>query len=406
MDEEHVYTVSELNRRAREAIEVGLGTVWVKGEVSEIKRAPSGHLYFTLTDGRSELSAIRFRSRLPGLIDTPIEPGTVVLAFGKLTIYEPRGRYQFVASLVQPVGEGALQAAFERLKRKLEAEGLFDAAHKKRIPGFPQRIAVVTSPTGAALRDIVSVLRRRWPSTQVYLFPTTVQGEQAPAELIAALDRAARFSATVEPLDVLILGRGGGSTEDLIAFSHEQVARAVFACPIPIVSAVGHEIDFAITDFVADLRAPTPSAAAELATPDVKDILETSSMLAAGMTRTIATALEARTAGLRANLKAYLFRIPKQKIETIEQRLDQLLSDLMRSSTAAFRLRTENLARQADLLRLSDPRLPLRRGYSLTFLKDAKVPLRDSSDVVPGCTIETRLDAGRLSSRVEEVMDK
>jgi exodeoxyribonuclease VII large subunit len=406
MEEQHVYTVSELNRGAREILEAEFGEVWVKGEISEMKRAPSGHLYFTLTDGRSELSAVRFRSRTPSVIDVLIEPGTVALAFGKVTIYEPRGRYQFVASVLQPIGEGALQAAFERLKSKLKEEGLFDPAHKKKLPAFPLRIGVVTSPSGAALRDIVSVLTRRWPLATIYLFPATVQGEQAPEELTAALDRAARFSQYVERLDVLIFGRGGGSAEDLIAFSHENVARAVFACPLPVVSAVGHEIDFAISDFTADLRAPTPSAAAELVTPHRDDVVNTLSSIASRGTRAVIARLQARTATLQASLKSYLFRIPTRKVETSEQRLDQLIGDLSRSAAAAFQRRAERLSHREDVLRLSDPGLPLRRGFSLTFLEGTNVPLRDTSAVTRGSAIETRLAAGRLSSRVEEVMDE
>ncbi|MDD5647258.1 MAG: exodeoxyribonuclease VII large subunit, partial [Candidatus Bipolaricaulis sp.] len=229
MAEEHVYTVSELNRTAREIIEEGLGGVWVKGEVSELTHASSGHIYFTLKDAASEVSAVRFRSRSPVL--SSIEPGMVVLAFGTVTIYEPRGRYQFVATLVQPVGAGILQAAFERLKQKLSAEGLFAPQHKRALPTFPVRIGVITSPTGAALHDIVAVLSRRWPLAELLLFPSAVQGEAAAEELAAALDRAARFSQTQNPLDFILLGRGGGAAEDLAAFNDEHLARAVYASP-------------------------------------------------------------------------------------------------------------------------------------------------------------------------------
>ena len=406
MNEEHVFTVSELNRSAREALESGFGEVWLKGEVSELKRAASGHLYFTLKDENSEISAARFKSRSAALAPVTVETGMLVLAFGKLTVYEPRGRYQFIASLLQPLGEGALQAAIERLKARLQAEGLFDAVHKKPIPQFPRRIGVITSPSGAAFRDIRSVLSRRWPVAEVYLFPATVQGESAPSDLVSALDLAIRFSESGRSLDVLILGRGGGSAEDLSAFSDEGVARAVFACPLPIVSAVGHEIDFAISDFVADLRAPTPAAAAELIVPDRQDLAEALEARAGRLARGVAARLSIQSERLRTNLRGYLFRIPGRRVETLSQRFDGLVEDLSREMSHAFTTRVQRLGRLADVLRLTDPGWPLRRGYSLTFFKGSGQALRASSEVAPGSEIETRLGSGRLHSRVEEVIDE
>jgi len=325
MAEEHVYTVTELNQAARDLLESGFGGVWVKGELSEVTYAPSGHLYATLKDENAELSAVRFRSRSPILRN--LEIGTVVLAFGKLTVYEPRGRYQFVATLLQPVGAGALQAAFEILKRKLSEEGLFDASLKRSLPAYPSLIGVVTSPSGAALHDIVSVLRRRWPAAEILLFPSSVQGEVAPAELMAALDQAARYSQTQRPIDLIILGRGGGSAEDLAAFNDEQLARAVRAHPVPIVSAVGHEIDFAITDFVADLRAPTPTAAAELVTPDASEIRRVVDGTVARMARAVQNRWSERNQQLRSALRASLLRVPRRMIDTFEQSLDTRVSE-------------------------------------------------------------------------------
>jgi exodeoxyribonuclease VII large subunit len=406
MTEEHVYTVSELNRSARGMLETEFADVWLRGEVSEIKRAASGHLYFTLKDEESEIRAVRFRGRASALTPVEVEQGMTVLALGKLTVYEPRGRYQFVSSVLQPLGEGALQAAIERLKSRLDEEGLFDAAHKKPLPPYPLRIGVITSPDGAALRDIRSVLTRRWPVAEVYLFPTSVQGESAPEELVSALDAATRFSDQFRPLDVLILGRGGGSAEDLAAFSNERVIRAVFGCRIPVISAVGHEIDFTISDFVADRRAPTPASAAELVAPDCREISETVCARVAWMTRLVAAHLAHRFDRLRANLRGYLFRLPGRKIETLSQRLDGLVDVLARRASQMFSLRVQRLAHFTDILRLSDPRLPLHRGYSLTFLKGSAVALRDVAGVSSGCEIETRLATGRLHSRVEEVMDE
>ena len=403
MNSQHVYTVTELNRSARELLETHFGELWVKGEVSNLKRAPSGHLYFTLKDEAGEVSAVRFRSRTPLLPDTDIESGTVVLAFGKLTIYEPRGRYQFVATLIQPVSAGALRLAFERLKQKLQEEGLFSPDHKVPIPAFPERIGVITSPSGAAIRDILSVFHRRWPSVAVVLFPSSVQGDAAPAELRDAVDRAVRFSRDVAPLDTLIIGRGGGSAEDLAAFNDEGLARAIFDCPIPILSGIGHEIDFSIADFVGDQRAPTPSAAAELAVPSHSEVVSWLTSAGSRMNHAVGSALHARQSALRLQLRGYLFQVPERRVETLEQRLDLQLGAAVRGITSAWNIRSRAARHLGEVLRLSDPDLPLRRGYSLTFSAGSSRPLRNASSVSYGETIETRLGVGRLTSRVEEV---
>jgi exodeoxyribonuclease VII large subunit len=400
---QHVYTVSELNRSARELLEARFGELWVRGEISDLKRAPSGHLYFTLKDEAGELNAVRFRSRSALLADAAVESGTVVLALGKLTIYEPRGRYQFVATLIQPVSAGALRLAFEQLKQKLQEEGLFSPDHKIPIPAFPERIGVITSPSGAAIRDILSILERRWPSVAIVLFPSSVQGAAAPAELRDAVDRAVRFSRKVAPLDSLIIGRGGGSAEDLAAFNDEGLARAVFDCPIPVLSAVGHEIDFSIVDFVADQRAATPSTAAELAVPSRVEVASWLAAAASQMTRAASSTLRARRSALRSQLRSYLFQVPQRRLETLEQRLDLYLGSAVRGMTNAWNTRQRAARHTEEILRLSDPNLPLQRGYSLTFVAGSFRPLRDTGRVSTGDEIETRLGVGRLRSRVEEV---
>ncbi len=403
MDSQHIYTVTELNRSAREFLETRFGELWVKGEISDLKRAPSGHMYFTLKDEAGELSAVRFRSRSALLADTPVEAGTMVLAFGKLTIYEPRGRYQFVATLIQPVSAGALRLAFDRLKQKLQEEGLFSPEQKVPIPPFPKRIGVITSPSGAAIRDIASVLERRWPSVAVVLFPSPVQGVAAPAKLRDAVDRAVRFSRDVTPLDSLIIGRGGGSAEDLAAFNDEDLARAIFDCPIPVLSAVGHETDFSIADFVADRRTPTPSAAAELAVPDRSEVAAWLAAAASRMNRAVGSSLRARRSTLRSRLRGYLFRVPQRRLETLEQQLDLQLGATVRGITNAWNTRRRVARHLGEVLRLSDPDLPLQRGYSLTFIAGSSRPLRDAGCVSEGDEVETRLGVGRLTSRVEEV---
>jgi exodeoxyribonuclease VII large subunit len=397
MNEQRVYTVSELNRAARGLLETELGDVWMKGEVAEVTRAPSGHLYFTLKDSEAEIDVVRFRGRAPVLV--ALEPGMVVLAFGHATVYEPRGRYQFVAALVQPVGAGLLHAAFERLKEKLRQEGLFDVSHKRPLPAFPRLVGVVTSPAGAAMHDIAAVFGRRWPLARVVL----VQGDAAPGELVAALERAGRFTLEGTALDLVILGRGGGAAEDLAAFNDERVARAVYACPIPVVSAVGHDVDVSITDFVADLHAPTPSAAAELTTPDRAEIAESIRRMAERLRVAVGTQLSSVDRAFRSALRASLVREPRRLVETREQRLDFLVSQLLRVPRDALAPQVDRLRHAEDLLRLTDPRRPLERGYSITFVEGKTTPLRLAADVAPGQRVETVLAKGRIQSRVEGV---
>lgn len=260
---EHVYTPSELNREVKMHLEAGFPRVVVEAEISNLARPASGHLYFSLKDERAQIRCAMFRSSAARTGIRP-ENGMKVSARGRISMYEPRGEYQFIVDALQEAGEGLLQRQFDELKRKLEAEGLFDPSLRKSLPAFPSRIALVTSPSGAAVRDLLHVLDRRWPAARVRLYPVPVQGAEAPGAIRSTIEAANRHGWA----DVMIVGRGGGSLEDLWAFNDESVARAVAASGIPVISAVGHETDFSICDFVADLRAPTPSAAAELATPD------------------------------------------------------------------------------------------------------------------------------------------
>ncbi len=310
-------TVSELNRRARALLETGVGRLWIEGEISNLARPASGHLYFRLKDESAQVGAAFFRNRQRGPTHA-FKNGDHVLAYGQVSLYEARGDYQLIVESLEAAGEGVLQRRYEALKKKLAAEGLFDEDRKQPIPALPRRIGVVTSPSGAAVRDVLSVLRRRFPSVPVVIYPAAVQGDAAPGELIGALQAAVRR----DECDVLILTRGGGSLEDLWAFNDERLARAIAECPLPVVSAVGHEVDFTIADFVADVRAPTPSGAAELVVPDRGDWLRA--------IETIAT------------------RIARQGRRTLENRaqaLDWLGRRLVRASPAA------RVARQQDLLR-------------------------------------------------------
>ncbi|MBT8086461.1 MAG: exodeoxyribonuclease VII large subunit, partial [Gammaproteobacteria bacterium] len=254
MPTEAAISVSELNRRARKLLEQGIARLWVEGEISNLSRPASGHIYFKLKDENAQVDVAWFRQRQRGPA-SGFKDGDRVLAYGRVSIYEARGSYQLIAEQLEPAGEGVLKRRFEALKKKLLAEGLFDEDRKQPLPVLPQRIGVITSPSGAAIRDILSVLARRFPAIPIVLYPAAVQGDAAPGELVDALQAAVRR----DECDVLIIGRGGGSLEDLWAFNDETLARAISACPLPIVSAVGHETDFTISDFVADRRAPTPS---------------------------------------------------------------------------------------------------------------------------------------------------
>ena len=403
MEPRHVFTVSELNTAARTTLEQGIGKVWVQGEVSDLTRAPSGHLYFTLKDENSQLSSVRFKSRTSLLAPVTVEPGTMVLAQGTLTVYEPRGRYQFIVSILQPIGAGAIQRSFEHLKRKLKEEGLFSSETKSPLPPIPQSIGIITSSKGAALRDVHSVLQRRWPHVRVFLFPSTVQGESAPQELRDALDRAIRFSQSTYALDVLILTRGGGAAEDLAAFNDEALARNLYACPIPVISAVGHEIDFSISDFVSDVRAPTPSAAAEVAVPDRSEALSAVTERLHRMLRQTRAVWRGRLDEFRLRADACLLRSPQRRFETYEQRLDLEIDAAMRNMAALWKDRQDSAHHWIEILRLSDPSLPLQRGYSLTYLPGKGRPIRSISELQVGELIETHLTDGRLVSHIKEV---
>src|SRR5256712_8726486 len=266
-----IFTVSELTRAIRGTLETKFGAVWVQGEISNYRLHPSGHQYFTLKAQRAQISCVIWRDTMAPLRQ-PLVDGSQVQVYGTVTVFEARGQYQLNVQILQPRGVGLLQAKFEALKRKLEAEGLFAEERKRPLPKFPRRIGIVTSPTGAAIRDMVNVLRRRAPWLQILINPVRVQGAGAAQEIAVAIRELATPNEHWRPLDLIVVTRGGGSIEDLWEFNEEIVARAIFHSAVPIVSAVGHEIDFTICDFVADLRAPTPSAAAELIVPDVIDL--------------------------------------------------------------------------------------------------------------------------------------
>ena len=323
MPVEAAITVTQLNRRAKTLLEQGFGRLWVEGEISNLSRPASGHIYFSLKDDKAQVSAAWFRQRQRGPA-IRFKDGDRVLAYARVSLYEARGNYQLIVEQMEPAGEGVLKRRFEALKQKLYEEGLFDEDRKQALPVLPQRIGVITSPSGAAIRDILSVLARRFPAVPVVVYPAAVQGDAAPAELMAALAKAVKRNEC----DVLSMGRGGGSLEDLWALNDEALARAIADCPLPVISAVGHEVDFTIADFVADVRAPTPSGAAELVVPDQHAWLHR-----------IAT------------LAVRIGRIGERNVEDKAQELDWLGRRLMAASPAA------TLRRQRDALRENNGRL-------------------------------------------------
>jgi len=358
--EKKALTVSEITRQIKLSLEQRFPRVWVQGEISNFKRHTSGHLYFTLKDEGAQISAVMWRSRAEGLLFLP-EAGTKVIARGSITVYPPRGNYQLDVEQLTPVGVGELQLAFEKLKRKLAAEGLFDEEHKKPIPEYPETIGIITSETGAALQDIRSVLARRFPAVDVLLMPVRVQGIGAAEEIAQAIVEMNRYGK----VDVIIVGRGGGSLEDLWAFNEEVVARAIYGSRIPIISAVGHEIDFSISDFVADLRAPTPSAAAELVVRDRIELLEllrNNCYTMQGSLEEMLSTLRDRVQGL---VSSYSFNRPKDLLRESAQRVDELERSLtMKFSHLVQILHHRHLTLRHRLEALS-PRNVLRRGYAM-----------------------------------------
>jgi exodeoxyribonuclease VII large subunit len=351
--EPEIYSISDLNRLIKGQLEREFALVWVRGEISNFKNHTSGHFYFNLKDAKASIKAVMFKGANRGLRFRP-EDGMEVMIRGRISVYEPRGDYQIMCELMEPVGAGALQKAFEQLKAKLQKEGLFEAARKRAIPKLPNHIAIVTSATGAAIRDMLNVLERRFRGVHITLVPTIVQGEMAPPQIVAALEKANRLA----DVDVIIVGRGGGSIEDLWAFNDERVARAIAQSRVPTISAVGHEVDFTIADFVADLRAPTPSAAAELVVQNAADLTERIGRC----TRAMRTQMQQRLQGDRRHLEGWSKRLidPKRKLQDLALRCDDLTERLEMATQRYF----EDLGRHVEMFvqRLGTPLERVRRG--------------------------------------------
>jgi exodeoxyribonuclease VII large subunit len=436
-----VLTVAELTRAIRGTLETKFGAVWVQGEISNYKLHPSGHQYFTLKDQRAQIACVIFRNTLPPR-ETPLADGTQVQVYGNVSVFEARGQYQLSVQILQGRGAGLLQAKFEALKRKLEAEGLFASERKRALPKFPARIGIVTSPSGAAIRDMLNVLRRRAPGIAVLINPVRVQGSGAAAEIAVAIRELSTPNRNWPSIDILVVTRGGGSIEDLWEFNEEIVARAIFDSAIPVVSAIGHEIDFTIADFVADLRAPTPSAAAELIVRDVAEVRRRIEELSVGLSRRLLSFLSHQQTRLRFLSERTLSRELIKRMRDAQQQLDltretlrrtvrQGLSDM--SATLAnfanalkshkperelfarratfsdlhrrfvalplqlFGKTKERFDRVEKILRVLGPEATLGRGYTITT--DSKGNLvRSISTVRPKMKIRTRVSDGEFES--------
>ena len=443
--ERRVYTVSELTASIKATLEEGFPMMWVEGEISNLRTPSSGHAYFTLKDESAQISAVLFRGR-GRRVRFDLEDGMQVLAFGGLDVYAARGQYQLVIEMMEPKGLGALQLAFEQLRRRLAAEGLFDDARKRPLPAFPRVIGIVTSPTGAAIRDMLNIIDRRFADLRILITPVRVQGDEAPGEIVAALER---LQEMVE-LDVVIVGRGGGSIEDLWAFNDERVARAIVACRVPVISAVGHETDVTIADFVADLRAPTPSGAAELVVREKLAVIELLADLYARLKQAIVADVGARRERVEFLRRRRVLTDPARALRDLRRRLDELQGRLRlglrtgqqqvahRVALATSALRSRNplgrIAAARALLSQQRGRLAaaaghnvktsrarfaeavgrleslsplgvLSRGYSVTRRPAGEV-VRSAAQLVVGDPLEVLLHQGALGVRVTDVRER
>jgi exodeoxyribonuclease VII large subunit len=399
----HIYTVQEITRYIRQRFDEDgvLSDVYIKGELSNLSQPTSGHLYFTLKDNYSELRCVMFKDRNRGLIFIP-EDGMSVIVRGRISVYERRGNYQLYVEEIQEEGIGALYRAFEQLKKKLKEEGLFDIAYKKPIPYFPCTIGLITSPTGAAIRDMLNIIKRRFSHVHILLAPVAVQGEEAPGQIVHAIQLMNRVNAEQMKIDVLVVGRGGGSMEELWAFNEEVVARAIFASNIPVISAVGHETDFTIADFVADRRAATPSEAAELVVPDKRDIERNLHSLEVRMHQNIVNLIESYRRRLESIEKNILFRRPTERINQYRQTVDELKRSLYAECNHLLMLHKKNVQALTGKLDALSPLAILERGYSIcSRLPEGKI-IRSIEDISVGAPLKILFKDGEAISEVKE----
>lgn len=393
-----VLSIAELTAQVRQLLEGCFAAVWVSGEISNLKHHANGHVYFSLKDAEAQIAAVIWRSSRDRL-RFALKDGMAVIAHGRVSVYAPQGKYQLVVDQLQPRGVGALELAFQQLCDKLRRRGWFDAAHKKPLPRFPRRIALVTSLSGAALRDMLRIIPRRWPPAEIWVCPVLVQGAAAAEDIAGAIERLNRIGG----VDVMIVGRGGGSLEDLWAFNEERVAEAIFHSRIPVISAVGHEVDVTIADGVADRRAATPSEAAEIVAPDRTELLERLESVRRGLTSLAERRLRAAVDHLDALALRRVFRVPLERLHDRAQRLDDAEERLLRAVGRTIERAGDRLGHAAARLGSLSPLNVLGRGYSLTRKLPATEILRSTDQLATGDLVVTRLAHGEFTSRVEAV---
>jgi exodeoxyribonuclease VII large subunit len=393
-----VYTVSEITKEIKTLLEENIPTIWVEGEVSNYTLHSSGHRYFSLKDENSQIRCVFWKWQAYSL-SFEIEDGMKVIALGNITVYERNGQYQLNIVKIKPLGIGKLELEFQRLKEKLFKEGLFDESHKIPIPKFPQIIGVITSPTGAAIRDIIKIIRRRAPDVKILLNPVKVQGAGAAKEIAQAIYDFNEYKT----VDLLIVGRGGGSLEDLWAFNEEIVARAIYDSKIPIISAVGHEIDFTIADFVADLRAPTPSTAAELAVRDRAEICRELNVLINRLIMLQSHLIDSLKQRVESAIKSYAFRRPMDLVVQLTQRTDELTRNLFKEIKNCFEFRKNSLSLFMGKLNALSPLSVFERGFSLTRKLPEFFIVKDAGMLKVDDRVEVKFLKGKIESKVEKV---
>ncbi len=416
MDDEYL-TVSQVNAYLKNKLkkDVNLQNIYIRGEISNYKTYPSGHSYFTLKDKDSQIPAVMFKGRKYGLKFQP-EDGMNVIIKGKIEVYERDGKYQLYANSMTEDGIGDLHIAFEQLKKKLEKEGLFDETHKKEIPKYPQRIGVVTAQTGAAIKDIITTIERRYPHCKILVFSTLVQGDMAAGQIVRQIRHAQQYD-----IDTLIVGRGGGSIEDLWPFNEEIVAREIYACRIPVISAVGHQIDVTISDYVADKRAATPTAAAEIAVPETREVRYKISQLSQRVNKSINDKLTLNREKVENISQNQIFKNPESIYEIKEMHLDNLIGKLnltssniisknrnkllkiesravLRNPKEVTKAKRETFLRNVDKLKILNPLLTLKRGYSIAKINDKVIS--SAKDVKSGDELDIEFDDGTINTKV------
>jgi len=395
-----ILTVSEFTRRIRNSIEKGFSHLWIVGEISNVRKPSSGHVYLTLKDENAQLQAVMFRS-VANWLKFDLKDGMEVFVFGSVSVYEPRGQYQIIIENIEPKGLGALQQAFLKLKERLEKEGLFDPAHKKPLPILPQKIAVVTSITGAAIRDILNVIKRRFAKVEILIYPVKVQGEGAAQEIAQAIDDV----NTIPDVDTMIVGRGGGSLEDLWAFNEEIVARSIYASKIPVISAVGHEIDITISDLVADRRALTPTEAGELVVPRHDQLKDAMEKIKTRLMQSLYNKIQLAKSRFVRIEQSFSFKRPFDKIHRLQQTLDEVTQRFVAGGKHVVALEKERLAGVASRLEGVSPLKVLKRGYSITTTPEGDKPVKSVKKLLPGDQIKTRLYEGSMISSVTEILE-